>query len=70
MISLALLKEESNVAVLYIDTSNYINSENISSVLKVSFNMVIVSLESYLKYCWCLKEGKYCKGSIRSVEGY
>jgi KaiC/GvpD/RAD55 family RecA-like ATPase len=42
LISLALLKEESNIAVLYIDTSNYINNENISSVLKVSFNTIIV----------------------------
>jgi KaiC/GvpD/RAD55 family RecA-like ATPase len=32
--SLALL--EQNVAVIYIDTSNYVNSENMTLVLKVS----------------------------------
>jgi ABC-type uncharacterized transport system substrate-binding protein len=33
-VSLALL--EKNVAVIYIDTSNYVNSDNMTLVLKVS----------------------------------
>jgi type II secretory pathway predicted ATPase ExeA len=34
LVSLALL--EKNVAVIYIDTSNYVNSDNMTLVLKVS----------------------------------
>ena len=54
--SLALLEQD--VAVIYIDTSNYINVENMSLVLKVSISKIydLFIIELYFNYCRCIEK--------------
>ena len=67
LVSLALL--EKNVAAIYIDTSNYVNSDNMTLVLRVSlaFESLILTLSKELHYSKRQTgEGRDCKRSPKA----
>jgi uridine kinase len=67
LVSHALL--EKNVAVLYIDTSNYVNSDNMTLVLKVSLNLAHCFAELHHSKRQ-VRKGRDCQRSAEAFESY
>lgn len=64
LVSLALL--EKNVAVIYIDTSNYVNQDNMTLVLRVSTYLPLMFLEFHLTERPAVKD-RNCKRSAEAL---